>query len=266
MRADRLQTALAGGGTAIGTTIHLSDPAVVEAAAIAGYDWLSLIVEHAPLSLTDVHRQQLAADARGVTTLVHIASPDDGRILPLLNLGVGGIVGSHTESREQAERLVEVTKFPPVGHRGAHASVRAVGYGSVPYDEYLESANDGVLVGVVLEDPAAIADAANILSVPGLSIVFVGLLDLAQSLGPPSDWRTEQVLDSVRAVARICSTLGLTMAMSPYPFGVDELYALGARMVVWPSTDYAMLLDAFHGHIAHARELLSAAADPMAER
>lgn len=137
MRADRLRAALADGSAALGTTIHLSDPAVVEAAAIAGYDWLSLIVEHAPFSVRDVHRHQLAADARGVTTLVHIASQDDGRILPLLNLGVGGIVGSHIETRQQAERLVEVTQFPPIGHRGAHASVRATGYGSVPYDEYL---------------------------------------------------------------------------------------------------------------------------------
>jgi 4-hydroxy-2-oxoheptanedioate aldolase len=263
MRADRLQAALADGRAALGTTIHLSDPAVVEAAAIAGYDWLSLIVEHAPFSLHDVHRHQLAADARGITTLVHIASPDDGRILPLLNLGVGGIVGSHTETRQQAERLVEMTLFPPLGHRGAHASVRATGYGAVPYDEYLETANDGVMVGVVLEDPAAIADAGDILSVPGLSIVFVGLLDLAQSLGPPSDARTEEILEAVRSVARITSALGLTMAMSPYPFGVDELYALGARMVIWPSTDYAMLLDAFRGHIAHAHELLAAIPDVL---
>jgi 4-hydroxy-2-oxoheptanedioate aldolase len=211
-----------------------------------------------------VHRHQLAADARGVTTLVHIASPDDGRILPLLNLGVGGIVGSHIETREQAEQLVAVTQFPPVGHRGAHASVRATGYGSVPYDEYLAGANDDVLVGVVLEDPAAIAAANEILSVPGLSIVFVGLLDLAQSLGPPSDARTEEILKAVRSVAHIASARGLTMAMSPYPFGVDELYALGARMVIWPSTDYAMLLDAFRGHIAHARELLEAVPGPGA--
>jgi hypothetical protein len=49
--------------------------------------------------------------------------------------------------------------------------------------------------------------------------------------------------------------------MSPYPFGVDELYALGARMVVWPSTDYEMLLAAFRDRMAHARRLLGAVPD-----
>jgi 2-keto-3-deoxy-L-rhamnonate aldolase RhmA len=49
-----------------------------------------------------------------------------------------------------------------------------------------------VAVGVVLEDPGAIEQADEILSVPGLTLAFVGLAALTQALGAGGAWTRDR--------------------------------------------------------------------------
>jgi 4-hydroxy-2-oxoheptanedioate aldolase len=253
MRAERLLAALDGGGVALGSTLHLSDPAVVETAAAAGYDWLSVVLDHSPLTIADVRTLQLAADLHNLTLLAHVPDPGDPRILQALNLGIGGIVCSHVSDRATAERLVEATRFPPIGDRGAHGSVRSTGYGLRDYDEYLSSIDESVAVGVVIEDPGAVERADEILAVPGLTLAFVGLADLAQALGAGGDLDRERLIESIRHVIGIADQHGIAIGMSPYGFSVRELRELGGRMLVWPGTDYAMLRESYAAHSSRAR-------------
>jgi 4-hydroxy-2-oxoheptanedioate aldolase len=261
VRAERLLAALADGGVALGTTLHLSDPAVVEAAGIAGYDWLSVVLEHSPLTMGELRALQLAADLYGVTTLAHVPTPEDPRLLQALNLGAGGIVCSHVSDRETAERLVHASRFPPLGDRGAHGSVRSAGYGSQGYDEYVATTDQSVAVGVVLEDPLAIEQAEEILSVPGLTLAFVGLADLAQSMGTDRSGSRDDLIAAITHVVGIADERGLAIGMSPYGFTPIELRKLGGRMLVSPATDYSMVMDGFQSHATAFRSELEAASE-----
>src|SRR5258707_590278 len=101
MRAQHLLKKFADDDVAFGTAVHSADPAIVEIMAIAGYDWVSIVLEHSSLTVERVATLQRAADTRGITTIVHVASAHDERIGPLLDEGVGGVVAPQVMSVDQ---------------------------------------------------------------------------------------------------------------------------------------------------------------------
>jgi 4-hydroxy-2-oxoheptanedioate aldolase len=160
MSGRRLIDALAEGDRPLfGTALKTCDPAIVEVIAIAGYDWVSISIEHSSLSMDNVAALQRAADFRGITTLLHVAEPDDPRILPLLNEGLGGIVGCQVESAAEAEEWVAAALYAPRGRRGAAGVVRRADYGNVPFAEYARRANEDMAVGIVIETVEGVENA-----------------------------------------------------------------------------------------------------------
>jgi 2-keto-3-deoxy-L-rhamnonate aldolase RhmA len=251
--AERLFATIASGETAYGTALHLSDPDVLEIIACAGYDWVSVIVEHASLSVGEVGNLQRAADARGITTLIHVGDADDDRILRLIDLGVGGIVAPQVESAEQVRSLVRACRFPPIGDRGAHGSVRSADYGSGDYGTYLATVVKKLAVGVVIETEEALATIDEVLAVDGLDLAFLGLTDLAQALGVPDQFKHPRVTDAVTRVVASAKEAGVTLAMSEYGYTPAEIRDLGAGMILAPTSDFAFLTKALGDHLAAAK-------------
>jgi 2-keto-3-deoxy-L-rhamnonate aldolase RhmA len=256
VRAERLLDVLAGGGTAIGASLHLADPSVVEVAAVAGFDWVTIALEHAALSVKDVAALQLAADVRGITLLVLVEQPDDPRILPLLNAGVGGIVLAHASDPEAVEQLVRTSRFPPLGDRGAHGAVRSADFGATAYDDYIAAVDRSVALGLVIEDRVGLGRAAEILAVPGVDFAYVGLQDLAQSFGVPGQVGHAKVREAIAEVAELARGTGTYLAVSQYTYTIEELHELGVRLVS-TTLDYSSLLDAFRSDVNRTRQALA---------
>lgn len=259
MSAHSLLDALADDGIAFGIPLRSPDPAIVEICAIAGYDWVSISLEHSALTVREVATLQRAADARHITTLVHVAGPDDPRILALLDEGIGGVVAPHVTSAKEVEALVAETRFPPLGRRGATSVTRRSDYGARPLAQYLAEADPLVAVGISIEDVEGVEHAESILAVPGLTLAYVGLNDLTQSLGRPGDFGNPAVGDAIRHVAERARASGVTLALSEKGFTLAELRDLGARMIVnAPAGEYSALLDTLSARLDAARTTISA--------
>jgi 4-hydroxy-2-oxoheptanedioate aldolase len=248
VRAERLLSTLAQGRPAFGTALHSPDPAFVEIAAVAGYDWVSIILEHAPLTVTDIRLLQRAADARGITTLVHVADAHDQRILPLLNEGVGGVVAPQVDGPEAAEALVRAVRFPPLGERGAAARVRSADYGARPYAE----ADATVAAAVIIETAEGVENAEAIFGVEGLTLAYIGLMDLTQSLGRPGQFHDARVREAIEHVVAAASAHGIAVGLSEYGYTVAELLGLGARLIITPTSAYGLLLDGLRDRLERA--------------
>jgi 4-hydroxy-2-oxoheptanedioate aldolase len=257
--AERLLSTLAAGRKAYGIPIRSSDPAMIEIAAIAGYDWVSITLEHAALTVRDVAAMQRAADARGITTLVHLAETHDHRILALLDEGVGGVVGVHVEEAAEAEALVRAARFPPVGERGAAGVARRSDYGAKPYAAYTREADAAVAVGVVIETSAGIENAAEILAVEGLTLVYVGLNDLAQSYGVPGDFTDPTLREAIEHVIACARPHGVAVGLSEKGFTIEQLCELGANMIIpAPAGEYAALLEFLRYRLDETRSAVEA--------
>ena len=98
--------------------LYLSDanPMMTEIAVHAGFDYLRMDTEHSMMDASVLKNMIQTADAFGVPSLVRIANLS--QITQLLDFGVAGILVPDVETREQAQTLVDLAKFAPIGKRG----------------------------------------------------------------------------------------------------------------------------------------------------
>jgi len=100
-------------------------------------------------------------------------------------------------TREEAQRVVDSVKYPPVGKRGL-AAVRAARWGlAMPLAEYVRMANAETLVVIQAETVQALEKIGELCSVDGVDVVFMGPSDISSSLGLHGQTRHPQVIERI---------------------------------------------------------------------
>jgi 2-dehydro-3-deoxyglucarate aldolase/4-hydroxy-2-oxoheptanedioate aldolase len=107
----------------------------------------------------------------------------------------------HVNSRDEAEAIVQAAHYAPRGRRGFSRTVRAYDYGLRPHGHD----SPRPLIMAQIETIEAVQHAAEIASVDGVDVVFVGPADLQfdlknRSASAPGDYA--QCLATVVAAAR----------------------------------------------------------------
>jgi len=151
-----------------------------------------------------------------IAPIVRVGEIDQYLIKRALDIGGFGILVPFVNTPQEAEKVVNYSKYPPMGSRGA-GPVRAAGYGNNLKD-YVTTANEELLVGVQIETADALSSTKSIASTPGVDLVFVGPSDLTLSLGLVTDRGNPKVLEAMQSVVKICDDLGKipgTLAASP---------------------------------------------------
>lgn len=187
-------------GDVLGTWISIGHPAIVEAAARAGYDFVLIDTEHTEMSLetvADLARAAAAAPGK-LGVIVRPAWNDPVRIKRILDIGIDGIMVPMIDTPDAAKELVRATKYPPDGERGV-ASGRAAGYGQ-NFVEYVQSEHRSLLTIAQIETPTSVEHAADIAAVDGIGALFVGPADLSASLGVFAEWDAPELDDAMADV------------------------------------------------------------------
>lgn len=176
---------LCDGGTRYGTWIKLPAVDSVEMVAAAGFDFVAVDMEHAPLDLLTVHQLIGAARGCGLPPLVRVPDRSATTIGRVLDSGAAGVLVPHVDDVRDAHAVMSHARFPPHGTRGYGPTVRAGGWGTDPVG-YLAS-GERVVTVTQLERAEAIAQVEGIAQVPGLGALFVGPADLAVATGLSTD-------------------------------------------------------------------------------
>jgi len=190
----------------MGTWLTIGSPDVADTLKLLPLDWLLLDLEHSYFSIETARNIMLAMLDTKITPLVRVGESDQYMIKRVLDIGAYGVLVPLVNSAEDAERVVNYSKYPPSGSRGV-GPVRAAAYGT-NFKDYLATANEEVLVGVQIETTQALANAEAIAATKGVDIVFVGPSDLTMSLGLGTDRGNQKVIDSMQSVLKICERLG----------------------------------------------------------
>ncbi len=207
MNTETFRTRLKRGDRLIGTIISLAAPEVVEIVAAAGFDWLFLEAEHAPLSPLDLQRLIIAA--HGLPCVVRLPNHDEIQIKRALDAGAAGIIVPQVNTAEQARAVVARAKFPPQGSRGVGVA-RANSYGYAVAD-YVARANEESAVIVQAEHIEAVGNLAQIAAVPGVDAIFVGPYDLSASMGKLGQLGDPEVVAAIAKVAKVTLAAGLKL-------------------------------------------------------
>lgn len=205
--ARRLKQTLREGKASLGAWMSMGHVSIAEILAAADYDWVVIETEHTSIDVSEVLRLLIAIEGRGTVPLVRLAGVDPLQAKAVLDAGAAGILVPLVNSREDAERVVDSAKYPPLGRRGVGVA-RAQGYGATFHD-YLAHANDDTLVMLQIEHIDAVNCIEEIVSVPGIDGTFIGPYDLSASMGLTGQFDHPDVQAAQRRVLDVTHAAGL---------------------------------------------------------
>jgi 4-hydroxy-2-oxoheptanedioate aldolase len=181
MRTNPVKRALKEGKSVVGTWLSLGSITAARFLARAGFDYLTVDVEHSLVNVeTTTHMMASIADA-GCVPLVRVPSMRHDHIKRVLDNGGYGIVVPMVMSRQESQEAVAACLYPPRGNRSVGGSVHALNFAAAPLDYYAK-VDDEILIVLQCEHIQSVRNFDEIYSVPGVDAVFVGPNDLAASM------------------------------------------------------------------------------------
>ena len=113
----------------IGSWITIGNTVVAEIMARAGYDWLTLDMEHSAITIDIAQDLIRVIELCGVAPLVRVGNNDSTIIKRVMDAGAHGVIVPMVNSRDDAEKAVASVQYPPKGFRGVGLA-RAQKYGT----------------------------------------------------------------------------------------------------------------------------------------
>lgn len=209
---------VAADGPVFTAWMTLGSAYAVELAAEAGWRAVIIDQQHGIGGHGEMMACLTAAKAAGAPAFVRVASLDFGLIGRALDAGAQGVVCPMVDAAEDARRLVEAVKYPPLGRR-SWGPFRA----RLLTATDMAAANGWTIACAQIETAKAVAGLDAILSVPGLDMVYAGPNDLAISLsdGASRDIRGPAVIEALDAILAACRRHGVIAGI----FANDADYA-----------------------------------------
>jgi len=169
-----------------------------------GYDWLFLDLEHNSMDLDTAVQIAVAALGAGIAPVARVPAGQLWMATRFLDGGGLGIVMPHVDTPEEAHKVAQALRYPPVGHRSVAGGLPHFGYAKVGLAETCSAINAATFVVVMLETPTAIANADAIAAVPGIDSLLIGTNDLAMELGIPGGFADERIVAAYQSVCDAC--------------------------------------------------------------
>lgn len=195
---DRFRKIIRDGEICVGTSIQIADPIASEVAAEAGNDFVWFEMEHTYITIKEVLAHLLALRGSQVAPLIRVPYNDPNIIKPYLDLAPAGIIVPMIKTAEDVRLAVAACKYPPTGIRG-FGPLRNM-YGKASIAEYLETADDEIMVIAHIETIDAVRDIDAILATPGLDGISLGRNDLSGTMGKLGQHKDPEVLEAIDTV------------------------------------------------------------------
>ncbi len=252
MRTNHVRAKLKRGEPSVGTWLTLPDPVAAHLMAKVGFDWLTVELEHTPVTFETAAQTFAVVAACGVAPLVRIPWNTPENIKRVLDIGAWGIVVPMVNSRAEAEAAVAAARYAPRGNRSIGGQLHAVNFDTDPAT-YYRKANDEILVVVMAEHVQAIEAADEILSVPGIDAVFIGPNDLHNSMGKPPTFESDAP-EFTQAVQHILKT-ARKRGIAP---GIHVLDAAAAKRRLSEGFQFVAITSEAGMMVSKAREIAQA--------
>ena len=152
--------------------------------ANAGYDFIWTEMQHGPTDWQNVARMWRTCPHAKAVPGVRVAYTDEREIQHALDAGALVVVVPTVDTAEEAIEARNWTYFPPLGRRsnGGGLAFDAGMWGTVP-GGYRNTANDNIVLILMIETLEGLKNADEIAKVPGVSAVFAASGDLGNFSG-----------------------------------------------------------------------------------
>lgn len=210
-----LKKKLSTGERVVGTWNLFSDPCAIEIMCKAGFDYLIHDMEHGAHSLGQIKSMIRAAEVAGKTLLLRPPSVDRGLIQRALDAGCHGLMVPNIETAQDVAAIIDCALYPPVGNRGLSPYTRAMGYDGTSVSDRMAALNKNMFLGILVESHRGITHLADILEQHGqyLDVVYIGLYDLAKSLGSTDNLMSDKMQAAIQEVCQLTNKSDVASGM-----------------------------------------------------
>lgn len=223
VRENKVKQKLKNGEVVIGTFVKTTDPSVVEILGNTGMDFFVIDSEHVSYNPETITNLVRASDLTGIVPIVRVKEATAVNIMQALDTGALGYHAPNVDTPEQAEIAVSAGRYAPLGNRGFAPTHRAANYGMMDKQEYIDKANKEILTILHCETMEAVKNLDEILKQEELDVIFIGPMDLSQSLGrevmgqrnhPKLLETIDLIIDKVRKAGKAVGTVAGTPEMA----------------------------------------------------
>lgn len=245
---------LAKGSPILGLWSLVPHPAVHEMAALAGFDFQILDMEHGPHDFVTLDVGIRTCEGAGCSPWVRIDGLDPVSTQRALDLGAHGVLFPQVRNYEEAVRAVALTKYPPAGVRGFNPFTRVSEY-ALPGRPQNRNQDGFAMAGLLIENKTAWEDLPKILQIPGLDLVYLGVYDMSVALGKPGDMTNPELLSFLHATIPQARKAGKSVAaMVKTKAEAQDLMSRGVDVVVY-GVDTLLVGRAFASAVSDFKEV-----------
>jgi len=201
-----LKDRLKNGDLLVGATLtEYARPSLIKIYQQSGFDFVYIEYEHAYFDMIAFSDTVLSARDNGLPVIAKTPDLERQEVAKLLECGVIGIQLPRTEHKHQVEELLSYIKFPPSGTRAT-----ASGYGNSDYlkptvrSQWIKDQDDETTLVVHIETKLGCENAEEIINVPGVDMVYIGLGDLSIDMGYPDNKNHPAIVDAMSHILNIC--------------------------------------------------------------
>jgi 4-hydroxy-2-oxoheptanedioate aldolase len=180
-------------------TLGIGSPEVAEALGNLGLNFITFDTQHTSLDTETVQAMTQAISYSQSTPIVRVVSNDLGLINRALDVGAHAVIVPLVNSREDAEKAVQSSMYPPKGKRSWGPRRPAL-----RDPDYATTANAEVMVMPQVETELALKNLEDIVTTEGIEALFIGPMDLSMSLGVFRQFDSPKFLKAVETVVSTC--------------------------------------------------------------
>jgi 4-hydroxy-2-oxoheptanedioate aldolase len=211
--------------------VNLVDPRSVEIAALAGFDCVWVDQEHIGQDWSVLAANVWASKSHDADLLVRVSRGAYSDYIRPLELDASGIMVPHVMGLEDARKIVEMTRFHPLGRRPVDGGNNDAAYTRVAFSDYLKEANEQRFVILQIEDPEPLEELDEIAALKGYDMLFFGPGDFSQGIGAPGDFDHPQLIAARKHVAAVAKKHGKFAGTVGSPANIQELKDLGYQFI-----------------------------------
>jgi 4-hydroxy-2-oxoheptanedioate aldolase len=205
-----LQAKWKSGDPAFGLWAGIPSSLTAELAAVAGYDYVCVDMQHGLSDEATMVSMFHATSAAGSVPLARLAWNEPWLIMRALDLGAAGVIVPLVGSRADAELAVRSCRYPPDGER-SYGPIRAALVAGSSDPGKLGAA---ALCIVMIETRNGLDRLEEIAATPGLDGLYIGPSDLSLALGlEPPAIGSQPLEDAIARVLEVAHAHGLIAGM-----------------------------------------------------
>ena len=179
------------------------DPGTPAIFAAAGYDFVFIDMEHGNYSMETVADLIRGCKSVGVAPVIRVPHLETHFISRVFDAGAEGIMVPMTSHREQAERIIQFSKYTPLGMRGFGNQTGQTDYKALKTLDFMKEANEHTLIIAQIETKEAIDNIEEILDVKGIDVGLIGPNDLSISLGTVDQMESDVMNQAIGRVVEV---------------------------------------------------------------